>query len=193
VRKAREIIESGSLGTLVHSSFIVTHTIGDNHARGWRGKKELGSGGTLIDSGHHLVYQTLYLLGRPSRLHGFTSTMLLHNMDCEDTAQVSLAYPDGSMAVVMQSWTSDHAQMINGIRIFGTRGSLVISDALYHNDQKIEEDVDYGDSFKNQARAFSDYILRDIPPLSGLDDVKDTLRITYGTYESNEQNKVITL
>ncbi len=193
VQKAKEIIDAGKLGQIIHSSFIITHTIGEDHATGWRAKKALGKGGTLIDSGHHLVYQTLYLLGKPEKLHGFTSKMVLKNMECEDTAQLSLIYPDGSMAVVMQSWTSDHAGMINGIRIFGTEGSIVISDGLYFNDEKIDADVDYPDSFKNQAKAFSDYILKDIPPVSGLEDVRNTLKITYSCYESNDNNKVIKL
>jgi predicted dehydrogenase len=193
VQKAKQIIDSGQLGQIVHSAFIITHTISENHINGWRARKELAKGGTLIDSGHHLIYQLLYLLGKPDKFHGFTSTILLNEMDCEDTAQVSLSFPDGSLAVIMQSWASDHAEMINGIRIFGTRGSIVISDALYFNNEKINDDVDYPNSFKNQAKAFTDYILNDISPLSGLEDVKNTLKITYGSYKSDKSCKVITL
>jgi predicted dehydrogenase len=193
VRKAKEIIEDGKLGQIIHSSFIVTHTISDAHSKGWRAKKELGTGGTLIDSGHHLVYQALYLLGKPEKIHGFKSKMVLKNMDCEDTAQVSLLYADGSMAVIMQSWTSDHAAIINGIRIFGTEGSLVITDDLYFNNQKMNLEADYLNTFVNQARAFSDYILKDIPPVSGMEDVRDTLEITYGAYRSSETDAVIKL
>jgi len=97
------------------------------------------------------------------------------------------------MAVIMQSWTSDHAAMINGIRIFGTAGSLVITDDLYFNDQRMNLEVDYLSSFVNQARAFSDFILKDIPPVSGLDDVYDTLKITFGAYSSAETDIVINL
>jgi predicted dehydrogenase len=193
VRKAKEIIEAGKLGQIIHSSFIVTHTISEAHSKGWRAKKELGTGGTMIDSGHHLVYQALYLLGKPVKIHGFKSKMVLKNMDCEDTAQVSMLYADGSMAVIMQSWTSDQAAMINGIRIFGTEGSLVITDDLYFNDQKMNLEVDYLSSFVNQARAFSDYILKNIPPVSGLDDVYNTLKITFGAYSSAETDIVIKL
>ncbi|MGD1007000.1 MAG: Gfo/Idh/MocA family oxidoreductase [Ignavibacteriaceae bacterium] len=191
VRKAKEIIEAGKLGQIIHSSFIVTHTISEAHATGWRANKDIAGGGALIDSGHHLIYQALYLLGKPSKLNGFKSKMVLKNMDCEDTAQVSLIYPDGSIAVIMQSWTSNHAGMINGIRIFGTQGSIVISDALYFNDEKIDSDVEYAGSFVNQAKAFSDYILKDIPPISGLEDVYDTLKITFGAYHSADTDTII--
>jgi predicted dehydrogenase len=191
VRKAKEIIDAGKLGQIIHSSFITTHTISEAHSTGWRANKSISSGGSLIDSGHHLVYQALYLLGKPLKLQGFTSKMVLKNMDCEDTAQVSLIYPDGSMAVIMQSWTSNHAGMINGIRIFGTQGSIVITDALYFNDEKINSGVEYEGSFVNEAKAFSDYILKDIPPVSGLEDVRDTLKITFGAYNSADTDTVI--
>lgn len=117
--------------------------------------------------------------------------MVLKKMDCEDTAQVSMLYADGSMALIMQSWTSDHAAMINGIRIISIEGSLVITDDLYFNGQKMNLEADYLSSFANQARAFSDYILKDIPPVSGLEDVYDTLKITFGAYRSSETDTVI--
>lgn len=193
VQQAKELIDAGKLGQIIHASFIITHTIGEDHATGWRAVEELGKGGTLIDSGHHLIYQTLYLLGKPEKIQGFTSKMVLKNMDCEDTAQVNMKYPDGSMAVVMQSWTSDHADGINGIRIFGTEGSLVITDGLYFEGKKMSTDVEYPDSFENQAQAFTDYIIDDVPPLSSLEDVRNTLKITYGTYESNDENVIVKL
>lgn len=193
VRQAKEILDTGGIGQRIHASFVVTHTIGEDHATGWRAKQNLAKGGTLIDSGHHLIYQTLYLLGRPTKLQGFTSKRVLTNMECEDTAQVSLAYDDGSIAVVMQSWASNHGDDINGIRIIGTEGSLVITDALYHNGEKLSDDVDYESSFKNQAKAFSDAILNGVAPRSSLEDVRDTLRITYGAYESNDEGRVIDL
>ncbi len=191
VRKAKEIIDAGTLGRVIHSSFITTHTISDAHANGWRANKRLGVGGALIDSGHHLIYQALYLLGRPAKLHGYKSKMVLKNMDGEDTAQVSLLYPDGSMAVIMQSWTSNHAGMINGIRIFGTQGSIAITDALYLNDGRINDDVEYAGSFASQSRAFTDYVLKGTPPVSGLGDVRDTLKITFGAYRSAETDTVV--
>ena len=193
VKKAKEILDSGKLGRLVHSSFIVSHTIGAGHAAGWRAVKAMGKGGALMDSGHHLVYQSLYLLGKPIKLHAFTSKMVLKNMECEDTAQVSMQYSDGSIAVIMQSWTSDHAKNINGIRILGTLGEILISDALYLNGEEIEKDTDYGDSFKNQARAFKDAVLNGQPPLSSLNDVEESLRIIYASYESAEKDQLIHL
>ncbi len=193
VQQARALIADGRLGKRVASSFVVTHTISPEHAAGWRSKRALGTGGTLIDSGHHLVYQSLYLLGRPVALSAFTSKQVLTSMECEDTAQVSLQYRDGSVATILQSWASGHGDGINGIRIFGDKGSLVITDALTFNGERLSTDVDYGASFRNQARAFVDAIAGRAQPLSTLDDVRDTLRITFAAYESAERRAVIAL
>ncbi len=193
VMKAKEILDAGELGRLVHSSFVSTHTISNAHATGWRSKKELSAGGALMDSGHHLVYQTLYLLGMPKSIQAFTSKLILKNMDCEDTAQINMLYPDGSVCCAMQSWASNHGEGINGIRILGENGNLLITDALYHNSKKINSDVDYGNSFVNQDKAFVESVFRGKQPLSTLADVRNTLKIIYGAYESAEQCKIVNL
>jgi predicted dehydrogenase len=191
--KARDIIDSGKIGQIVHASFIISHTISETHATGWRTKKTLAGGGALMESGLHLVYQSLYLLGRPVKVQAFKTNMHLQEMEGEDVAQVSLQYPNGAMAVIMQSWASNHGNQSSGFRIIGKEGEIVITDALYLNGEKLETEVDYGGTFKTQARAFTDFILHDKAPLSTLDDAEDTLKIILATYRSAELDKVITL
>ena len=193
VLKAKELIDEGKLGQVMHGSILVTHTISENHQYGWRGKKELSAGGTLMDSGHHVVYQSIYLMGLPAKLQAYTSKLRLKNMDCEDIAQVNLLYPDGSMGFLMQSWTSSFGSDINGIRIFGDKGELIITDALYLNGEKIDSDTGYESTFINQAKAFTDYILHDKQPVSTLEDAENTLKIILGAYESSEKGTVINL
>lgn len=183
VQKARAIIDSGALGRLVSSSFISSHTISEAHATGWRARKALSKGGALMDSGHHLVYQMIYLLGMPVALQAFCSRQILVNMEGEDTAQVSVKFADGSVGVILQSWASGMDQGISGIRILGEKGNLIITDALYHNGERIDGDVEYGDSFKGQARAFVDAVRLGRQPVSTLEDVKNTLRVIYAAYD----------
>jgi predicted dehydrogenase len=61
------------------------------------------------------------------------------------------------------------------------------------NGNRIAEDLGYLDTFKQQARAFSNHILHDVPPLSGLEDVLNVLRITDAAYESAEKETVVAL
>lgn len=191
VQKAKEIIDSGKLGEIVYASFISTHLLHPDHKTGWRAKKELSAGGALIDSGHHIVYQSLFLMGMPKKIHGFNSKLVLKNMECEDIAQVNLRYPDDAIGCIMQSWTSRHGQGIEGIRILGTEGNIIISDALYYNGEKIDDDVSYENSFYNQATAFINCIKYGKPPISTLEDVRNSLKIIYGAYESSANDRVI--
>ena len=186
VRKAKEILESGSLGRIVYSSFISSHTISPAHASGWRSKKALAKGGALMDSGHHLVYQMIYLLGYPHTIKGLKANIVLTGMECEDTALANVQFADGSVATIMQSWASGMDFGPNGIFILGDKGSLSITDALYFNGGKLTDDVEYGDSFVRQAEAFVHSVKTGVAPLSTLDDVEKTLKLIYASYADSE-------
>ncbi|MGE5805884.1 MAG: hypothetical protein ACM34M_08845, partial [Ignavibacteria bacterium] len=95
--------------------------------------------------------------------------------------------------VILQSWGSNYGITINGIRIFGDKGEIAVTDALYFNGEKIDTDVDFGNSFINQAKAFTDYILYDKKPASTLADVENCLKIIFDAYDSAEKNIVVTL
>lgn len=186
IQKAKELILTGKIGQIIHASFISSHTISTEHILGWRADSELSKGGAMFDSGHHLIYQCLYLLGKPTKISSFKSRTVLKNMDCEDSMQLSVQFGSGAMAVLMQSWATDHAKMINGIRILGTYGSIVLTDALYFNDKKIMKKNDYLESFINLSKAFTDTILKKAPPLSDLNMVREILEITTKAYQIAE-------
>lgn len=193
VLKAREILDSGEIGEIIQGSFISTHSLSQSHVNGWRAKKKIAGGGALIDSGHHQVYQMLYLMGMPVKLHAFTSKRVQKHMDCEDTAQINLQFGNGSVAVILQSWATAYGESSNGIKIIGEKGELVITDALYLNGKVISDEAGYEHSFVNQASAFCDYLIKDKPPVSALKDVRNTLKIILGAYQSAAEEKVLTL
>ncbi|HEY5586213.1 MAG TPA: Gfo/Idh/MocA family oxidoreductase [Ruminiclostridium sp.] len=193
VVKAKEVLENGTLGKIVYSSIISTHDISKEQSEGWRSKKALAAGGALMDSGHHLTYMSLYLMGMPKKIQAFKSNLVLNNMEGEDIAQINLLYPDNSIGCIMQSWTSAHGEGVNGINIVGEKGCLSITDGLYVNGEKLSSDVDYAVSFENQAKAFTDCILKGTKPISTIDDVRNTLKLIYKAYESSEKDAVISI
>jgi predicted dehydrogenase len=186
IQKAKELIEDGRIGQIIHASFISSHPISDNHVLGWKANSDLNKGDAIFGSGHHLIYQCLYLLGKPSKIFSFKSKTVLKSMDCEDTMQLSMQFVNGAMTVIMQSWATDQSKMINGIRILGTYGSIVLTDALYFNDKKIMKINDYMESFIEMSKAFSDNILRKVPPRSDLNAVHEILEITSNIYKIAE-------
>jgi len=190
VQAARAAVQSGRLGQLVGASFCSNHTISPLHASGWRGSLALGGGGALMDSGHHQVYQALYLLGRPVALHAFQSRLVLTGMEGEDLAQVQLRYANGALATIFQSWTTNHGAPVDGIRILGTAGWLQVTDALYINGERSDPDTAYEHSFINQAQAFVDFVRQGSPPASTLDDARDALDVILLAYESATHDTV---
>lgn len=181
VLDAKQQLNTGKIGKVVYGSFMSSHTISSDHANGWRGKLALSSGGALMDSGHHLVYQSIFLLGMPVKVQAFKSNLVLHQIEGEDIAQVNLLYPDGSIGAIMQSWISNHGQAIDGVKIVGTDGSIAVTK------------VDYAATFEAQSLAFTDAILKGIPPVSTLADVEKTLKLIYAAYKSAEKGTVINL
>jgi predicted dehydrogenase len=192
IQDAKNILDSGKLGTVTYASFMSTHTLSDDHSTGWRGKKELSFGGALMDSGHHQVYMSLYFMGMPKKLQAFKSNLVLSGMEGEDIAQVNVTYAHNTLGCIMQSWTSNFGDGINGIKIMGNKGQILITDALYFIGNKLSDDVDYARSFVHQANAFTDYVFNGIEPISTLEDVRNTLRIIFSAYESSEKGIVVT-
>jgi predicted dehydrogenase len=190
VLAAKAVLQTGKLGRIIFSSFASNHTISEEHSKGWRSKLSLGAGGALMDSGHHQVYQSLFLAGRPVALHGFKSRLVLTQMEGEDVGHVQVQYADGSVGSILQTWTNNNGGPVDGIRIVGTEGSLHITDALYVNKEKVNSDVEYPDSFVGQAKAFVAHVLHGAPLASNLDDAHDTLRLIQLAYKSAEQGTV---
>jgi predicted dehydrogenase len=190
VQAARQVVASGALGRIVFSSFSSNHTISPEHAQGWRSKLALGGGGALMDSGHHQVYQSLFLRGCPVSLHAYKSRLVLTGMEGEDVGHVQLRYADGSLGSILQTWTNNRGVAVDGIRLVGTEGALEVTDALYVNSEKRDPDTDYCASFANQGRAFSELILEGKPPASTLVDARNTLQLIQLAYRSADTGTV---
>jgi predicted dehydrogenase len=191
VLEAKRVLVSGQLGDVQYASFSQSFYASAIEGK-WRSEHAKAWGGSLMDSGTHLVYQLLHLLGQPVKVQAMTSRNIL-TMEDEDIASVQVLMPSGAIVHLMQNWGSAHGEDIEGIRIIGTQGRLSISDALYVNGQKVNDDTQYPDSFKNQAHRFVAYVLDGQLPESDLDDAMMTLQIIDAAYHSARSDSTITL
>jgi predicted dehydrogenase len=190
VRKAKEVVESGVLGTISYASFRACHFIPEDHATGWRKHFAFSGGGAMMDSGTHLVYQSLYLLGVPTSLNCFLSKQHYLGMDGEDTCLITLQYPDGCVGSIFQSWSANDPQA-GEIRIQGDKGVLTITDALYVNGEKLEEDSSYESSFFHTLSTFREAIAGESKPLSDSESAATTLLLIQEAYRSAREQKVV--
>lgn len=190
-REAKRRVRAGELGRIQYGSFTESFLVGAVTGQ-WRSKHELAWGGALIDSGTHLVYQVLQLLGMPTHVQAFTARNVFE-MEDEDIASVQLQYASGTIVHLMQNWGSNHGGDVAGIRLIGTEGRLTITDALYVNGEAVDHETSYADSFAGQAKAFADSVLDGAPPVSGLDDGEHALRIVQAAYESAKKGITVAL
>jgi predicted dehydrogenase len=144
----------------------------------------------MMDSGTHLVYQSLYLLGVPEFLGSFSARKHYLEMDGEDVCQISFQYADGAVGQIYQSWSSSDGSA-GEIRIEGDKGNLLISDRLYKDGKAIENDSSYQDSFFHTLKAFIAAVEGGPAPLSGLEEAETTLNLILTAYRAAENKQVI--
>ncbi|MDC7238265.1 MAG: Gfo/Idh/MocA family oxidoreductase [Sphaerochaetaceae bacterium] len=189
IKKAKEIIDSGKLGAISYSSFRAAHFIPEDHASGWRKDFSKSGGGAMMDSGTHLVYQFLYLIGKPERLCCFSSKRHYLEMDGEDTCLISLFNKGGIVSQIFQSWSCSDPSA-GEIRIQGDKGTILISDSLYFNGELVETDSSYESSFFHILKAFYDTINKNQEPISDIQNAKITLKLIQDAYKSANDKSI---
>jgi predicted dehydrogenase len=87
----------------------------------WRIRQSESAGGILLDHGTHLLYSILDLAGPPDAVRGWTGRLRHHGYDVEDTAQVTLEYPE-RLASLFLTWAATTRE--NRVRFIGEAGVI---------------------------------------------------------------------
>lgn len=125
----KKAVEQGRFGRLTLCSAYVkwwrTQQYYDEVA--WRGTLELDGGGALINQAIHAVDQLQWLVGMPSEVSAFSSTLAHERIDAEDTLVANLKFPGGGLGSI-ECATSVSPGFSRRIEICGDRGSAFIED-----------------------------------------------------------------
>ena len=126
VAKAREVLDSGLLGTVYEvrttDSFYNDF---DPATMGWRASARTSGGGELIDTGYHPTYLMLHLAGgSPVEATAMLSTHRLKFMEGEDSAQVLVRFDNGVVGQMVTSWAYDPAPITERFSAVGELGAL---------------------------------------------------------------------
>jgi len=121
--KAREIVDSGALGSLMFLRGRYGHGGRKGYDREWRADPKLSGGGELIDQGVHLIDLALSYLGDFSTVEGHAST-LFWDMKVDDNAFLSLRTTRGQTAWLHVS-CSEWKNMFS-FEIYGRDGKLSV-------------------------------------------------------------------
>ncbi len=123
ILKAREIVDSGTIGPL----FMIRARYGHGGRKGyeseWRADKKLSGGGELMDQGVHLIDLAQWFLGPFSKINGSVKTYFW-DMKVDDNAFMHLETATGATAWLHASCTEWKNTF--SMEIYGKRGKLLI-------------------------------------------------------------------
>ena len=151
-REARRIVNSGELGELKRSVWIITNwyrTQSYYDSGSWRATWAGEGGGVLLNQAPHNLDIWQWICGSPSAVTAFCSVGKFNNIEVEDEATIYAEYENGATGVFITS-TGD-CPGTNRLEITGTRGKIVLENGLLKL-WKLKEDE--RDICKNSVEGF---------------------------------------
>jgi len=198
-QKAREIVDSGTIGPLLFLRARYGHGGRVGYDREWRADPKLSGGGELIDQGVHLIDLSRWFLGDFPFIEGFAKTYFW-DMPVEDNAFMQLRTSRDQIAwlhVSCTEWKNTFSFELYGrdgkLNVDGLGGSYGIERlSLYQMrpemgppDTTIFEFPRGDQSWKREADEFIDDIRFRRQPAPGLSDAAATLRVVESIYRKN--------
>ena len=93
----------------------------------WRGDPVLSGGGVLLEMAYRLIDQITWNTGTPEKLYSlntnFCSKRALPPYRTEDTAVVTMKFPDGAIGNLVCSWMSGNSE--ERFIVYGTEGKIL--------------------------------------------------------------------
>ena len=123
VQEARRLIQQGVLGAVQRADVLGAWPRRATYFQvaPWRGTWRGEGGGVLINQGQHDLDLLCYLVGRPSKVVGWTRTQR-HPIETEDTVQAMVEWPNGALGSIHLS--TAEVDVAQRIEIIGTAGRL---------------------------------------------------------------------
>lgn len=143
IQKAKEIIDSGKIGEVMHvdasylQSWLNNYSWGgwhENPAWLWRMSTAHGSKGVLGDIGVHILDFASFPVGGIKKINAQLKTFPKGNdgkwkeytLDANDTAMIHAEFENGALGTISTTrWASGHANSVK-ISIYGTLGGIEI-------------------------------------------------------------------
>lgn len=144
-KKIKELIDSGELGKLVRTTWLITEwfrtqTYYDNG--GWRATWKGEGGGVLLNQCPHNLDLYQWFVGVPDRITGFASIGKYHNIEVEDEVTGYFEYDNGMVGHFIT--TTGEAPGSNRLEIVGENGKLIFENeklTFFRNRKSMLDDI----------------------------------------------------
>ena len=130
-RRAREIVQSGQLGEIKRSVWIITNWYRTQHyydSGAWRATWAGEGGGVLLNQAPHNLDLWQWICGMPVSISAQCDVARYHRIEVEDDATILARYANGATGVFITS--TGEAPGTNRLEIAGDRGRLVLENGV---------------------------------------------------------------
>ena len=191
--RTRELVDEGSLGTLV-SAYVMYNIHHTEEVARWYP-------GVVRQILTHHSYILLYLVGAPTELCAMKATLHYEEYTEEDIAMVQMRLKNGALAHFCASFAADDHSTDPWsviVKVIGTSGSTrysyrdhVLVGANHTHSQTY---IGYQGSITNEVRHFLvDCLRHDAAPLSTMDDAITAQKMVEAAEESIAKRSVVTV
>jgi predicted dehydrogenase len=128
-QKVKDLIESGEIGELRRTNWIITNWYRSQsyyNSGGWRATWAGEGGGVLLNQDPHQLDLWQWTCGMPKRVRAFCYYGKYHDIEVEDDVTAYVEYENGATGLFIT--TTGEAPGTNRFEISGDKGKLVIED-----------------------------------------------------------------
>ena len=138
IRRARELVESGELGEIVHFRARYLQSWGWDAPPAWRFDREVAGSGALGDLGAHSIDLARYLVGEPVAVSAVVRTFV-DGHEVDDAFVATVEFANGAIGTLEASRLATGRINQNTWELNGSRGSLAF-------DQERMNELQVGDA-----------------------------------------------
>lgn len=153
-RRARELVQSGALGQIKRSVWIITNwyrTQSYYNSSSWRATWKGEGGGVLLNQAPHNLDLWQWICGMPTKITAFCDVAKYHKIEVEDDVTIQVRYENGGVGTFITS-TGEYPGT-NRLEISGDLGKLVLENGVLKY-WKLSQSV--SDNIENSAECFTE-------------------------------------
>jgi len=195
-RKIKQMIDAGELGMVHYAEANLSYPKGLNPRGGWRGDPAESPAGGMTGLGVHMIDNLLYLLGRPSRVSGFSNKVIAVG-DLDDVTSATIEFESGVLA---QLGTSMVIPNIARTAVWGTEAAAwneVDGQKFYvqktGESDRTEQSVETLDTIQDELEEFASNVRNGTPPETGGAEGAAVVSVLEGLVESIETGQAVDL
>jgi UDP-N-acetyl-2-amino-2-deoxyglucuronate dehydrogenase len=217
--KVLDAVRDGHLGTV--TSAIASHAWwrGQSYydSGEWRGTWALDGGGAVMNQTVHTINLMITTVGVPVEVFAYTGCLAHERIEVEDTAVAVVKFDSGALGVI-HGTTAAYPGLDASLRVFGSKGSAVITDdelVFFHGnagdaaeigmqgpaaenqvtgDDKLQpEDRPLGRAHRRQLADFVEAIATGRAPRVGTAEARTALSVILAMYESAATGRPVKL